>query len=54
MPEPGAAANKQFVVRGVTLPAFHDERIDRQTDYWDARAALRQLEGLAWIGHFVP
>jgi steroid delta-isomerase-like uncharacterized protein len=37
------AGGKRFVVRGVTVLALRDERIHRQTDYWDARAALRQL-----------
>ena len=41
------AANKKFVVRGVTVLKLRDGKICRQTDYWDARNALRQLGAIA-------
>lgn len=37
------ASLKHFVVRGVTVLKLRDGKISRQTDYWDARSALRQL-----------
>jgi len=36
-------SNKRFVVRGVSVLAFRDGLITRQTDYWNARGALRQI-----------
>ncbi len=41
------ASNKRFVVRGVTVLKLLDGKICRQTDYWDARGALRQLRVLS-------
>lgn len=40
------ASNKTFTVRGVTALKFRDGKIAHQTDYWDARNALRQLGAL--------
>ncbi|MBM4254346.1 MAG: hypothetical protein FJ147_00435 [Deltaproteobacteria bacterium] len=40
------ASHKRFVVRGVTVLKLRDGKISHQTDYWDARGALRQLGGL--------
>jgi steroid delta-isomerase-like uncharacterized protein len=37
------ASQKRFVVRGVTVLKLREGKICRQTDYWDARGALRQL-----------
>ena len=37
---------RQFVVRGVSALVFRDGLICRQTDYWDARNALRQIGAL--------
>ena len=39
--------NRRFVTRGVSVLALRDGLIARQTDYWDLRAALRQLGVLA-------
>ncbi len=40
------ASNRRFTVRGVSVLALRQGRICRQTDYWDARGALRQLGAL--------
>ncbi len=40
------ASNKTFTVRGVTVLKLRSGKIVRQTDYWDARNALRQLGAL--------
>lgn len=37
------ASNKRFVVRGASVLDLQAGLIIRQTDYWDARGALRQL-----------
>ena len=39
-------SHKRFVTRGVTVLQFRDGKICRQTDYWDARNALRQIGAL--------
>lgn len=39
-------SNKRFAVRGVSVLAFREGLITRQTDYWDARGALRQIGAL--------
>ena len=41
------ASDKRFVVRGVSALKLRDGKIYRQTDYWDARGALRQLGALS-------
>lgn len=36
-------SNRRFVVRGSSVLGLRDGLICRQTDYWDARGALRQI-----------
>jgi steroid delta-isomerase-like uncharacterized protein len=40
------ASNKSFTVRGISALTLRDGLIVRQTDFWDARNALRQLGAL--------
>ena len=39
-------SSKRFVVRGVSVLELRQGLIARQTDYWDARGALRQIGAL--------
>jgi steroid delta-isomerase-like uncharacterized protein len=41
------ASNKSFTVRGVSALGLRGSLIVRQTDFWDARSALQQLNVLS-------